>query len=130
MNGNCEQWHVQMAAYADRELSPGQVTAFLEHARDCPSCACEALAQVTAKSAVQSAGTRYAAPGELRARVARAIAPPQMAPPQKERFSISASADAPAPPPPVWAHWRQFAVAAAAVVLLAAGLLVTSRLDR
>jgi anti-sigma factor (TIGR02949 family) len=123
MTNHCAPWREQIAAFADRELAPEKLAAFLQHTQECPGCAAEAVAQVAAKSAVHRAGMRYAAPGDLRARVMRSIAQPQ-----KQRF-ISAQADAPAPFPPVWAHWPKWAAVAAAAVLLVAGVLLVGRFN-
>lgn len=109
---NCAEWQSRMDAYADGELAPAEVEAFRAHAALCPDCASSALAAVEAKTAVRRAGMRYTAPSTLRVRVldemraSDASAPVAKLPAQRA----------------VLIPWPRWAMAAAAVVLLAAGL--------
>src|SRR5262249_6865453 len=68
---SCAQWHDRIQLYADGELAAADRDAFRAHAQSCAACAAQALAAAEAKLAVRSAGQRYEAPADLRARVAR-----------------------------------------------------------
>jgi anti-sigma factor (TIGR02949 family) len=106
----CAEWQNKLDAYLDAELSPPEMEAFRVHASECSACAVAALASVEMKASVRRAGRRYAAPSELRARVLNSM--------HKQPHEISA---AHAKSPNV-INWPRWAMAAAAVLLLAAGL--------
>lgn len=109
---SCRKWADRLQSYVDAELSPQDMEAFRAHAAECSDCASAALALVGAKAEVRRAGQRYSAPPELRSRVLQ-IARAQ-----------SAVAAAPTSPMANIVSWPRWAMAAAAVLLLAAGLFV------
>jgi anti-sigma factor RsiW len=94
--------------------------AFREHLATCADCAATALALTESKMAVRRAGNRYAAPPELRAKVFSLVkGEPTAAGSAKasdgERQRIFA--------PRYWPRW---AIATAALLVLAAGLFVVA----
>lgn len=106
----------RLEAYVDVELPPPEMEAFRAHAANCPDCATAALALIETKAALRRAGQRYAAPPDFRARVLASVrahnlpTPEDVAnPSQRNRESNL----------PLWPRW---ALAAAALVLLASGL--------
>ena len=107
---SCHEWQDRLEAYVDAELSPREIEAFRLHAAHCPECATAALALVEAKAALRRAGLRYQAPPNLRARVLAATSTP-----------VARTSEAKPQPSPriIWPRW---AMAAAAVLLLAAGV--------
>lgn len=106
---SCAKWQSRLQAYVDAELSTNEREEFLVHAGQCGHCATAALTLAEAKRAVRLAGQRYAVPAELRSRL---LAETRLA------DSAPASEDH----QPRLLHWPQWVMAAAAVVLLAAGL--------
>ncbi len=117
---SCTEWHNRIDAYVDGELSPADAATFRAHAAKCADCAVLALSAVESKSAIRRAGMRYSASPELRARVlesAKSEVQPAIAEKKKRR--------------PVFADylsgmWPRWAVAVAALLLIAAGLFVAS----
>ena len=111
---SCTQWQEQIALYVDGELSPADRDAFRSHAQTCAACAAQALAAAEAKLAIRSAAADYhQPPADLRARIAR--------------LSSGSPAPALAFAPRPKRHWTlvpQWAMAAAAVLLVAVGLLI------
>src|SRR5208283_1669634 len=112
----CPEWQDRLEAYADGELSPSETEAFRAHASHCLECAAAALVLVEAKGALRRAGQRYAAPSDLRARVL-AGATAQIAPARVEATAVT-----PQPRKATILAWPRWAMAAAAALLLAAGL--------
>ncbi len=117
---NCSEWQSRVGSYVDAELSLPEMEAFRAHLATCTDCAAAALALTESKMAVRRAGNRYVAPPELRAKIfdlARDTPELTPYPPTGElirrRNSISN----------LWPRW---AIAAAALVLLAAGLFVVA----
>jgi len=96
-------WTQKIPAYVDNELPEEEMRAMDSHLRECAACATEALQQLRLKQETKLAGRRYSSSAEFRSRIAQQI-----------------SAKEPA-------RWRWLwtpALAAALVVLLAAGFLL------
>ena len=70
----CEQWRVNLDAYADGELGPAETGALGRHLRECSACASDLLESVQMKRSVQAAGKRFTASAELRNRIQKSIA--------------------------------------------------------
>ena len=109
---SCREWQDRLQSYVDAEMPPQETEAFRAHVARCPDCASAALSLMEAKGALRRAGRRYEAPPELRARVVatvRRVSPDEATekPQSRTRSVIS---------------WPRWAMAAAAVLLLAAGL--------
>jgi anti-sigma factor RsiW len=114
---NCSECQSRVAGYVDGELPPLETDAFRAHLATCADCAANALALTESKMSVHRAGNRYTAPPELRARVldlARSNLPLTTDSERKQPASTSLR------------HWPRWALAAAALVLLAAGLFVVA----
>jgi anti-sigma factor (TIGR02949 family) len=117
---NCSEWQNRIDAYVDVELQPSDMAAFRTHAERCAACAASALAVTESKVAIRRAASQYAAPPELRARIF-ALAKGEAQPPRAESKRR-------------WTDLRQFisgtrprwALAAAALLLVAAGLFVAA----
>ncbi len=112
----CPDWQSRLEAYVDAELPPHEMEAFRAHAAQCAACASSALSLIESKAAIRRAGQRYAPPSELRARVMASA-----------RAQNSASNAGPAvvrsqTPKQNLLFFPRWAMAAAAVLLLAAGL--------
>jgi anti-sigma factor (TIGR02949 family) len=71
---NCETWQTKLDAYADAELPPETMRSVAEHLSGCPACTAEMAQILQLKRVTASAGKRYTAPPELRARVRQQIA--------------------------------------------------------
>lgn len=106
----CAEWQSKLEAYVDAELAPQEMEAFRVHAVQCPACASAALASVEAKAAVRRAARRYSAPPDLRARVLNSVREQALEIPVTRARSSNVFS------------WPRWAMAAAAVLLLAAGL--------
>lgn len=109
---SCAEWQHQMDAYVDAELPPREMEAFRAHTAHCSECSSEAFARLEAKSATRRAGQRYAASPALRARIMADVAAqevPHLATGTQSVHSV------------LWT-WPRWAMAAAALLLLAAGL--------
>jgi anti-sigma factor (TIGR02949 family) len=117
---SCREWHDRLQAYVDAELPPHEMEAFRVHAAHCPDCASAALSLIEAKTALRRAGRRYEASPDLRGRVIATIR--------------DAAADQATGKPPSRSSnvisWPRWAVAAAAVLLLAAGLFFFANRNR
>ena len=98
----CEPWQSQLDAYLDGELPTESMRALDAHLRTCPACTADALARVQLKRAIKTAGTRFTPSVEFRDQIQKKIA---------------------AKRPRMWSFG--WAVAAALVILLMAGSLVT-----
>jgi len=107
---SCQDWQTRLEAYVDAELSPHDMDSFRAHAASCTDCASAALALVEAKGALRRAGHRYVASSELRARVL-----------SESQGAAKTISEQGAPPAKVLS-WPRWVMAAAAVLLLAAGL--------
>jgi anti-sigma factor RsiW len=70
-----DEFTSRLDLYLDGELPASEMKAVDAHLRGCPSCAADVLGRVQMKRALQSAGKRYHASPELRARIQRQIAP-------------------------------------------------------
>jgi anti-sigma factor (TIGR02949 family) len=117
---NCNEWQNRIDAYVDAELQPSDMAAFRTHAETCAACAASALAVTESKVAIRRAASRYAAPPELRARIlalAKGGAQPARAESKRRwtdfRQFISGT-------------WPRWALALAALLLVAAGLFVVN----
>ena len=117
---NCTEWQTRIDAYVDAELQPFDMAAFRTHAETCAACAASALAVTESKVAIRRAASRYAGPSELRARIF-ALAKGEAQPARAESKSR-------------WTHfgrfisgtWPRWALVAAALLLVAAGLFVAA----
>ena len=107
---SCQDWQTRVEAYVDAELPPHEMDSFRAHAASCTDCASAALALVEAKGALRRAGHRYVASPELRARI--------LSESQAAAKSISRQGS----PPAKVLSWPRWIMAAAAVLLLTAGL--------
>jgi len=117
VNSDCTHWQGSIAAYVDGELPADARQAFRLHAQSCAACAMQALAAAEAKLAIRSAGQRYSAPPELRSRVAQLIAGGGA-----PRMTIAAQADDSVfQPQRKLIRWPQWAMAAAALLIIAVG---------
>jgi anti-sigma factor RsiW len=110
---SCTDWQSRLEAYVDAELSQQERQKFLAHAAQCPECATATLALAEAKRAIRRAGQRFTATAQLRERV-------QANARQTDEVKTRK------PHPPRLLQWPRWAMAAAAVVLLAAGLFFVS----
>src|SRR3974390_1049438 len=117
---SCREWQDRLQGYVDAEMPPQETEAFRAHVARCPDCASAALSLMEAKGALRRAGRRYEAPPELRARVVatvRRVSPDEATEkPQSRTRSVIA--------------WPRWAMAAAAALLLAAGLFFCGRSQR
>jgi anti-sigma factor RsiW len=121
---NCSTWQSRVASYVDGELSAPEVETFRAHLATCPDCAAAALAFTESKMAVRRAGSRYAPPPDFRAKVFSSLKTESTAP------SKVTSIDRKTPRSLTPRYWTGWAIATAALLLLAAGLfLVTNRLQ-
>jgi anti-sigma factor RsiW len=113
---SCMEWRDRLEAYVDAELSPGEMGDFRAHAATCPDCAAAALALVEGKTALRRAGSRYTATPDFRARVLQSV----------RTQPVSLHEEAAKPSMPIRRSnvlpWPRWALAAAALVLLATGL--------
>jgi anti-sigma factor RsiW len=117
---NCSTWQGRVASYVDAELPLPEMEAFREHLATCPDCASTALALMESKMAVRRAGNRYAAPPELRANMLHfAKGEPAVA-------HNAAGRDREGYRNFTARHWTGWALATAALLLLAAGLFVAA----
>src|SRR5271165_894441 len=110
----CPEWQNRLETYVDSELPPQEMEAFRAHAAQCTACASNALALMEAKNAVRRAGQRYVASPELRARV--------MASARAQNTTSAVGTEKSWRPKSTLFAWPRWAMAAAAVLLLAAGL--------
>ncbi len=123
----CTEWQNQVDAYVDAELPPSDMDRFRTHAEECAACAAMGLAALESKSAIRRAGHGYTASPELRARIFALVTDKsetndQSVPARRERGMWWR----------VWprltlATWPRWALAAAALVLVAVGLFVVDR---
>lgn len=107
----CQDWQTRVEAYVDAELSPHEMDSFRAHAASCTDCASTALALIEAKGALRRAGRRYATTPDLRARLTATIA-----------AQASGATTKPEPRMATILSWPKWALAAAALLLLASGL--------
>ena len=71
----CEAWSAKLDLYVDGELTPAEAREFGSHLPTCAACAADTLDRVQMKRLLASAGKRYEPSNELRARIAKSIAP-------------------------------------------------------
>jgi anti-sigma factor (TIGR02949 family) len=117
---NCTEWQNRIDAYVDAELQLSDMAAFRAHAKACAACATSALAVTESKVAIRSAASQYAAPPELRARIF-ALAKGEIQPARaesKRRWTDFGQF--------ISGTWLRWALAAAALLLVAAGLFVAA----
>jgi len=113
---SCMEWQNRIEAYVDAELPPHEMESFRAHAATCTECASSALALMEAKGALRRAGRRYVASSELRTRVLAATA-------QQTHIATDASPDGGMlVRKSTLLAWPRWAMAAAALLLFAAGL--------
>ena len=108
---SCRDWQTRVEAYVDAELSPDDMDSFRAHAANCTDCAATALSLIEAKGALRRASRRYVASPDLRARISAAIVT------HPSKANTEPHGQKPAIP-----SWPKWALAAAALVLLASGL--------
>src|SRR5271169_4512281 len=113
---SCMDWKDRLDAYVDAELPPQEIDSFRAHAATCTECASSALVLMEAKGALRRAGRRYVASSDLRARVLAAIAG------QTQTTTAESSDAGMLPRKATVLLWPRWAMAAAALLLLAAGL--------
>jgi anti-sigma factor RsiW len=111
---SCREWGDRVQSYVDAELSPQEMEDFRAHAAQCHECASAALSLIDAKSALRRAGRRYEATPDLRARVTATL----------REATHNDATTSPQRRPVNVISWPRWAMAAAAVLLLAAGLFV------
>lgn len=124
---SCTEWHDRIDAYVDAELPPSDMDAFRAHIEQCTACAASALALMQSKQAIRRAGTRYTASPELRARISSLAKDQDLAEAKAETAHVVHERH--------WAGierffsgmWPRWALAAAAVLLIAVGLFVVNR---
>ena len=97
-----------------------EMEAFRAHLATCADCTATTLALTESKMAVRHAGNRYAAPPELRNQIF------DLARGESERAANPTARERKAHRNVVIRHWPRWALAAAALVLLAAGLFVAA----
>jgi anti-sigma factor RsiW len=117
---NCTEWHNRIDAYVDAELPPSEMNAFRAHTEKCAACAATALALTESKLAMRRAGLRYTAPPGLRTRVfdlAKGKAEPAHAQPGRDWTGLRRFTS------PMWPRW---ALAAAALLMVTAGLITVA----
>lgn len=117
---NCADWQKRIDAYVDAELSPSDMDAFRAHAQKCVACAATALTATESKLAIRRAGNRYTASPGSRARVfglAKSQAGPEQVKVRRRWVGLQSSSE-------MWLRW---AVAAAALLVIAAGLFIANR---
>ena len=117
---NCSTWQSRVASYVDAELPSPEMEAFRTHLATCADCAAITLALTESKMAVRRAGNRYTAPPELRARVF------SLAKGERVVARNADSSDQEGYRNPTARYWTRWAIAAAALVLLAAGLFLAA----
>ena len=115
---NCSTWQGRVASYVDGELSAPEMEAFRAHLAACPDCAAAALAFTESKMAVRRAGSRYTPPPDFRAKVFSSLKVESAAP------GKVTSIDRKTPRSFTLRYWTGWAIATAALLLLAAGLFV------
>ena len=120
---NCSTWHSRVASYVDGELSAPETEAFREHLASCPDCAAAALAFTESKMAVRRAGSRYTPPPDFRAKVFSSLKVESAAP---AKVTSIDRIDRKTPRSFTPRYWTGWAIATAALLLLAAGLFVVA----
>ena len=101
----CESWKAKLDTYLDGELPEEEMRTFDAHVRNCPACSADALARVQMKRAIHVAGKHFAPSAEFRSRMQQRVAPE----PQRS-------------------FRQEWVLAAAAAVILVAGLLTSTYL--
>jgi anti-sigma factor RsiW len=117
---NCIEWRNQIEAYVDAELQLADMAAFRTHAETCAACAASALAVTQSKVAIRRAASRYPAPPELHARIFALVkgeAQPARAESKKRWTDFGQFTSG---------TWPRWALAAAALFMVAAGLFVAT----
>lgn len=117
---NCTEWQTRIDAYVDAELQPPDMADFRTHAETCAACAASALAVTESKVAIRRAASRYAGPPELRARIF-ALAKGGVQPARvesKRRWTDFGQF--------ISGTWPRWALAAAALLLVATGSFVAA----
>jgi anti-sigma factor RsiW len=122
---NCSEWRDRIEAYADGELAPPDMMAFRAHTEGCAACAAAALAAAESKAAIRRAGDRYAAASALRARISR-LAEQADGKAKAEVAQVSRETRQLGFVPKAAAAWPRWALAAAALMVLAAGLFMVA----
>ena len=102
----CDAWREKLDAYLDGELTSSEASELSAHLRTCAACSGDALERVLLKRSVATAGKRYEASSELRARITKSIG----AKPQHQAVRSSS-----------WV-WKLLVVPALLVVILSVGV--------
>jgi anti-sigma factor RsiW len=115
---NCSECQSRVTRYVDAELRSLEMDAFRAHLAACADCAATTLALTESKMAVRRAGNRYPTPPELRSKVF-AVAEADSGATSNARVSVRRGYRNLAVP-----RWPRWALATAALLVLAAGLFV------
>jgi len=121
---NCTEWRDRIDAYVDAELPPSEMAAFRAHIGQCAECAASALALMQSKQAIRQAGNRYTASAELRAHICSLAKGEDLAEAKTEAAHVERERHWTGLTSGTWPRW---AMAAAAVLLIVAGLFIANR---
>ncbi len=115
---SCTEWQTRLDAYVDAELAPSEMESFRAHASTCATCASTARALIEAKGALRRAGRRYVVSSDLRANILSSNNAPIGAATRKSAIGMTTSGRSDV------GLWPRWVMAAAALLLLAAGLFI------
>lgn len=124
---SCTEWHDRIDAYVDAELPPSDMEAFRAHAEKCAACAAGALALTESKLAIRRAGNRYAASSELRARISDLAKGRDLTESEAEPARVEQERHWTGLERLTSGMWPRWALAAAALLLITAGLFLVNR---
>ncbi|MFZ0315011.1 MAG: zf-HC2 domain-containing protein [Candidatus Korobacteraceae bacterium] len=124
---SCTEWQGRIDAYVDAELPPSEMAAFRAHAEQCAACAASALAIMQGKQAIRRAGNRYTASADLRMRIASMAQGQDLAEGKAEPARVEHEGQWAGSERFTTGMWPRWALAAAAVLVIVAGLLVANR---
>jgi anti-sigma factor RsiW len=115
---NCSECQSRVVSYVDAELPLPEMENLRAHLATCAACAAATLALMESKAAVRRAGIRYAAPSQLRAKVLDlARSETELAPDAiRNQGTVRGASFS-----QLWPRW---ALATAALLVLAAGLFI------
>ncbi len=121
---NCTEWRDRIDAYVDAELPPSEMAAFRAHIGQCAECAASALALMQSKQAIRRAGNRYTASADLRSRISALAQGQELAEVKAEPARVERERHWTSLTSGTWPRW---VMAAAALLLITAGLFVANR---
>jgi anti-sigma factor RsiW len=124
---NCTEWQDRIEAYVDAELPPAEMDAFRAHAEQCTACATSTLALMQSKQAIRRAGNRYTASPDLRARMFDLAKGKDSAESESKPAHVEHEIRWTGLDRLTSGMWPRWALAAAAVLLIAVGLFVANR---